>query len=779
MKSALVFHSALWAALVFAPVTALAQGQSFAGGAEPGAIEGAQAASAAQDTGPYWDGMRAINEGHWADAEAIFSKTANQPGEHPDGSLYWKAYAQNKLGHGKNALDTCAKLGRNFPADKWIHECGALEIEIRANAGHPVEPQAEGDNDLKLLALNWMMLTNEPRALADLQEILSGDANEQLKQKAISILGQHYSDATYAQIVRIRYVEGDVRIARGEQNEKPAGEAWEQAVADLPLETGFSLTTGDKGRVEIELEDASTIYLGENSVLTFNDLHTTSGVPYTEVALLSGTLSLAIKSSIYGEAFVLRTPTDDFAVRYPHQAFARVNSYTDAMTLTSQDTSGLNFTGLEPKQVLIGQTLTLHEGHPMDAPSTDDLGAFAEFDKWVADRVAQRAAAMTDVMKAAGLTSPLPGLADMKGQGTFFACPPYGTCWEPANAEDQQQTTARESGTPFLTGGRQSAHVMNVNFEVPRFAAAQIMPLGSPDPLNVPLMDTFSPCVPSSVRYRMLKDPITGRARVVDSGLGGGGVAWGWAVCHAGAWVHVQRHHHYVWCAGEKRHHLAPVHWVRSEHKVGIVPIHPFDVKGRPPINRKEEVYAINKNGSSLERVKFDPTHPIDVLKSPPREFRTAYLRPLAKADVPHMEARAIKAPLTVAKGPVAKGPVAGPVAKPVNIPIRFDSKSQSFMMSKEVMHGGKSVTVSAPISNRGGTLQARGGSFAGGHGGPSGAGGSHGGGSGGSGGGSHGGGSGGSSGGGSHGGGGGGGGSSSGSSGGGGGSAGGGGGHH
>jgi hypothetical protein len=38
---------------------------------------------------------------------------------------------------------------------------------------------------------------------------------------------------------------------------------------------------------------------------------------------------------------------------------------------------------------------------------------------------------MADVMKAAGLTSPLPGLAGMKGQGTFFACAPYGTCWEP------------------------------------------------------------------------------------------------------------------------------------------------------------------------------------------------------------------------------------------------------------------------------------------------------------------------------------------------------------
>jgi hypothetical protein len=182
---------------------------------------------------------------------------------------------------------------------------------------------------------------------------------------------------------------------------------------------------------------------------------------------------------------------------------------------------------------------------------------------------------------------------------------------------------------------------------------------------------------------------------------------------------------------------------------VGFVPIHPFDVKGRPPINRKEEVFAVNKNnGLSLERVKFDPAHTIDVLKSPPREFRNAYLHPLQRADAPRMEAHAMKEPLTGTKGTVAKV---------MNVPIRFDSKSQTFMTSKEVMHGGKSVTVSTPISNHGGTLQARGGSFAGGHGYSSGGSSSHGGGAGGSGGGSHGGGGGGggSSGGGSHGGGG------------------------
>src|SRR5580698_2210952 len=81
------------------------------------------------------------------------------------------------------------------------------------------------------------------------------------------------SGNTYPQIVRISYLEGDVRIARGKDNEKATGNDWETATADLPLETGFNLATLD-GRAEIEFEDASTVYLGENSVLSFTDLHT-------------------------------------------------------------------------------------------------------------------------------------------------------------------------------------------------------------------------------------------------------------------------------------------------------------------------------------------------------------------------------------------------------------------------------------------------------------------------------------------------------------------------
>jgi hypothetical protein len=196
-------------------------------------------------------------------------------------------------------------------------------------------------------------------------------------------------------------------------------------------------------------------------------------------------------------------------------------------------------------------------------------------------------------------------------------------------------------------------------------------------------------------------------------------------------------------------HHLEPVRWVKSGHRVAFVPIHPYDVKGKPPINQKEEVFAVNnKNGLSIEKLKFDPTHTVEYLKEPPREFRTAYLRPLTRADVPRMETHSMKEPSLMSKGVVARA----------GVPLSFDPKMHSFMMPRQVMKGEKSVTVMAPVSNRGGNLQARSGSFAGGHGGYRGGGGSRGSGSSSSGGGSRGGGGGGgggNSGGGSHGGGG------------------------
>jgi len=84
------------------------------------------------------------------------------------------------------------------------------------------------------------------------------------------------SNTVLPQIVRLSYVEGDVRVSRGKVGKHDGGAAWEQAAVNIPLETGFSLVTG-KGRAEIEFEDASTMYLDNYSVLTFDNLTTTYG----------------------------------------------------------------------------------------------------------------------------------------------------------------------------------------------------------------------------------------------------------------------------------------------------------------------------------------------------------------------------------------------------------------------------------------------------------------------------------------------------------------------
>lgn len=185
--------------LAVLPLTALectAQamlGQAFSGSIEPAASEGGLAASSTTDSVLYANGTRAINEGRWSDAAAIFDKVAQQRGAHADGALYWKAYAENKQGQSKSSLSTCAMLRREYRSSSWISECGALEIEIRARSGQPVQPKAEQDENLKLLALNSLMRQDESRALEQIREILKSDSSERFKEGTIYILAQSQS----------------------------------------------------------------------------------------------------------------------------------------------------------------------------------------------------------------------------------------------------------------------------------------------------------------------------------------------------------------------------------------------------------------------------------------------------------------------------------------------------------------------------------------------------------------------------------------------------------
>ncbi|WP_109489467.1 HEAT repeat domain-containing protein [Occallatibacter savannae] len=147
----------------------------------------------ADDASLYADGTRAINESRWSDAAGLFDRVAQLHGERADGALYWKAYAENKEGQPASALSTCGELRKKYPRSHWLDECGALEIEIRGKSGQPVSPQAESDENLKLLALNALMQQDQTQAVPILQKILTGNQSEELKSRALFVLAQNHS----------------------------------------------------------------------------------------------------------------------------------------------------------------------------------------------------------------------------------------------------------------------------------------------------------------------------------------------------------------------------------------------------------------------------------------------------------------------------------------------------------------------------------------------------------------------------------------------------------
>jgi thioredoxin-like negative regulator of GroEL len=162
----------------------------------------------------YSDGTRAINDAHWAQAEQIFSNLASQHGARAEAALYWEAYAENKQGNAARALEICAELKHTYPQGNWAKECSALEIEIHGKSDDPMPPQAEQDEELKLLALNSLMQQDEARALPIIQQILNSDKSEKLKDRALFVLAQDQSPQAQALLGQVASGERNPALQR-------------------------------------------------------------------------------------------------------------------------------------------------------------------------------------------------------------------------------------------------------------------------------------------------------------------------------------------------------------------------------------------------------------------------------------------------------------------------------------------------------------------------------------------------------------------------------------
>jgi hypothetical protein len=158
----------------------------------------------------YENGREALDEDRYDRAESKFDQLAQLNGPQTDAALYWKAYAENRLGKRDTALASIAELKRRFPQSRWQKDASALELEVKQSAGQPVHPEAEKDEELRMLALRGILNSDPDRAIPLLGKRLeSSSASPKEKSQALFVLAQSGSPEA-------REILG--KIARGQSN---------------------------------------------------------------------------------------------------------------------------------------------------------------------------------------------------------------------------------------------------------------------------------------------------------------------------------------------------------------------------------------------------------------------------------------------------------------------------------------------------------------------------------------------------------------------------------
>jgi HEAT repeat protein len=157
----------------------------------------------------YERGREALDEDRYEQARNEFAHLAKEKGAQVDAALYWQAYADQRLGRKQEALAAIADLKQRFPKSRWQKDASALEIEVRQGSGQPAHPEAQGDEELRMLAIQSLMNSNPERAMPLLEKVLNGSATPKEKSKALFVLAQSGS-------AQGREVIG--RIARGDSN---------------------------------------------------------------------------------------------------------------------------------------------------------------------------------------------------------------------------------------------------------------------------------------------------------------------------------------------------------------------------------------------------------------------------------------------------------------------------------------------------------------------------------------------------------------------------------
>src|SRR5579872_2245484 len=376
------------------------------------------------------------------------------------------------------------------------------------------------------------------------------------------------ADVSHIRIIRISYVQGEVRFARDVKGDPLAAEenvVWENAEMNLPVRQGFVISTGN-GRAEVEFENGSLALIGENTVLQFFDLSLEDGAKTTRLILRQGTASFSVNPS-NGDYFSVTG--GDFSVEADGHSSFRLDNFDDGSRINVMK-GRVNVLRKKGSTLLDkGQTFSMKADDPKNFDIATNTSTGDDFDKWAANRISaeyNNTAAAQQYVNSPNYSS---GLSSLYTYGAFYPCQ-FGNCWRPYGVG--------MGWSPFDSGSWALDPSIGMSFIgsqpwgwLPYHYGAWIF-----DPL-----------------YGWLWSP---------NAFGGGGLYGGYP-----GYSPVTG----TWLRGGK-----------GKGPIGIVPTHPLDAKSKTPQNLTHGVFAVNNGtigrltpataGEQWKSVKSVPTNTVN-----------------------------------------------------------------------------------------------------------------------------------------------------------------------
>ena len=153
----------------------------------------------------YNSGLSFLQRRQYDQAVTRLDQVIAQKGTHADGALYWKAYAEYKLGRTADALAALNELRQQYGQSRYLSDARALEADVRKSSGQPLNANAD-DDEIKLLAIQGIQNSNPDGAIPLLEGVLKATNSLQVKKRALFVLAQN--DQPAAHQLLISYAKG-------------------------------------------------------------------------------------------------------------------------------------------------------------------------------------------------------------------------------------------------------------------------------------------------------------------------------------------------------------------------------------------------------------------------------------------------------------------------------------------------------------------------------------------------------------------------------------------